>query len=93
MEMGVLVFRGLELGDRCRNLEGIVLAQIKRDRNKCANLPELFPSDWEQGEGVIRLREDLDEFVENRFLNRILGGVKGTWRRFQMLEIDAPEHN
>ena len=71
----VLAFGGLELGDLQRHLERIVLAQIKRCPNKC-NLPELFLPGWEQGEGIIRFREDLDEFVENGFLNRILGGVK-----------------
>lgn len=31
--------------------------------------------------------------MENGFLNRILGGVKEAWGRFQMLEIDARERN
>lgn len=62
-----------------RHLERIVLAQIKRGPNKC-NLPELLLPGWEQGEGIIRFREDLDEFVENGFLNRILGGVKDLGR-------------
>lgn len=88
----VLVFGGLELRDLCRNLEGIVLAQIKRGPNKGGNLPELFPSRWEWGEGINRFSEDLDEFMENRFPNRILRGVKA-WGSVQILEIDAAEHN
>lgn len=70
-------------------MERIVLAQIKRDPNKC-NLPELFLPGREQGEGIIRFREDLDEFVENGFLNSILGGVR-TWGEFQMLEMGVPD--
>lgn len=90
-EDGSLVFGGLELGDLCRNLEGILLAQIKRGPNKCGHLPELFPSRWEQREGIIRFRKDLDESVENGFPNRIPGSVKEVWGRFQELETDAPE--
>lgn len=57
MGMGVPAFGGLELGDLCRNLERILLAQIKRGPNKGGNLPECFPSRWEQREeGIIRFK-------------------------------------